>query len=170
MFLLSFFFSNGMIFDFSMDFRVGILFSTEVHWSPFTITPGSPSIGRPVSMRSSSSESTGGLFLGGGRVRGGLIMLAHLDDGNGSRNSTSCLNITLLKSQVLWTDLALWKCLFWQGLPNCNLFRSCWRPRLTTPCLLQTPGEFGLFVYLPSLSWLCHACPASSGAGTAMVL
>ena len=53
---------HGMIFDFSMDFRVGIPFSTEVHWRAFTITPGSPSIGRPVSMHSSSSESTGGLF------------------------------------------------------------------------------------------------------------
>lgn len=142
---------HGMIFDFSMDFRVGILFSVEVHWSPFTITPGSPSIGRLVSMHSSSSESTGGLFWVAGGCWGRLIMLAHLD-GNGSQNSTSCLNITLLKSQVLWTDLALWKCLFSQGLPNCNLFRSCWRPRLTTPCLLQTPGEFGLFVYLPSHS------------------
>ena len=111
---------HGMIFDFSMDFRVGILFSVEVHWSPFTITPGSPSIGRLVSMHSSSSESTGGLFWVAGGCWGRLMMLAHLD-GNGSWNSTSCLNITLLKSQVLWTDLALWKCLFWQGLPDCHL-------------------------------------------------
>lgn len=90
--LEDFYYNTGLPFDWASSFNALIVFG-EHRWP----------------------------FLGGGRVRGGLIMLAHLDDGNGSWNSTSCLNITLLKSQVLWTDLALWKCLFWQGLPDCHL-------------------------------------------------